>query len=119
MLDHYDMLMLKIDGKKTAADFRKEFNLAFPFLKVDFFKRIPSKKDSIKLTPVQPGTVLGNTEPMEITGGTSVKELREIIDSRLGFASLVYRKSGNIWIEISLTDDWSLDKQNHEAEQMN
>ena len=119
MLDHYDMLMLKIDGKKTAGDFRKEFNIAFPFLKVDFFKRSPSKKDAVKLTPVPPAIILGNIEPLEITGSTTVKELKQMINDSLGFASVVYRKSGNIWIEISLTDDWSLDRQNNEAEQMN
>ena len=34
----------------------------------------------------------------------------------LGFSVLMFRNAGNVWIETSLTEDWTLEKQNKEGE---
>ena len=50
---------------------------------------------------------------------TTVAQLKKLLSEKLGLLPLIYRKSGSMWIETSLTEDWSLERQNHEAEQMN
>jgi len=96
------MVTLKIDGQKSVSDFKKEFSDTFPFLKIELLKK--GSNDSIHL---------------EIDDQTSVSRLKTLLLNELGIVCHVYRKSGSIWIEISLTNDWSLSKQNNEAEQMN
>jgi len=36
----------------------------------------------------------------------------------LGLFAEVFRKSGNVWIETSLTNDWTLQQQNLEGEEI-
>ncbi|MNF16790.1 hypothetical protein D3C80_2199700 [compost metagenome] len=37
---------------------------------------------------------------------------------KLGLSAQIFRKSGNLWIETSLTDDWTLARQNDEGFQL-
>ncbi|GAB1445086.1 MAG: hypothetical protein KF860_00485 [Cyclobacteriaceae bacterium] len=117
------MSALKIDEHKSVRDFQKEFTQLFPFLKIEFYKSSvgeggnKSQKTNILLAP---NYVLGKkTISINIDRTTTVAELKAIISEKTGVACLVYRKSGTIWIEISLTEDWTLDRQNHEAELIN
>ena len=115
------MVTLKIDGQKSVSDFKKEFNHTFPFLKIELLKKasneVKGKMSYVALAPNQP---LGKDSiHLEIDDQTSVSRLKTLLLNELGIVCHVYRKSGSIWIEISLTNDWSLSKQNNEAEQMN
>lgn len=117
------MLTLKIDESKSAGDFKKEFSSNFPFLKIELFKKVPgqgdpkSHKGNTLLTSNQP--INKDALTLHFGGETTVAELKTMLVEKLGIVVQVYRRSGNIWVETSLTDDWSLEKQNHEAEQMN
>ncbi len=117
------MLTLKIDESKSVGDFKKEFSSTFPFLKIELFKKSSSQvdpkntKSTIVLASNQP--LSKGTFTLHIEGETSVAELKAMFLKKLGIIIRVCRRSGNMWVETSLTDDWSLGKQNHEAEQMN
>ena len=36
----------------------------------------------------------------------------------IGLIAVLYRKSGNVWVKITLTDEWSLRMQNTEGESL-
>lgn len=44
-----------------------------------------------------------------------VSELEALL-SKVGLPAQVFRRSGNVWIETSLTNDWTLAQQNYEGE---
>jgi len=48
----------------------------------------------------------------------TVKELEKIFEDRLGLSVLVYRKSGNLWLEPTMTDNWTLAQQNENGRQI-
>lgn len=51
-----------------------------------------------------------------MSGDRTVLQLEKDIWEALGIAAQVYRRSGDLWIETSLTDDWTLNRQNKEGE---
>ncbi|MBK9961781.1 MAG: hypothetical protein IPP06_10775 [Saprospiraceae bacterium] len=53
---------------------------------------------------------------IEIFPSTKVSTLENKFREVFGLHVQVFRKSGNVWIETTVTDDWTLEKQNNEAE---
>lgn len=116
------MPVLQIDERKTVSQFQKEFSTLFPFLKIDFYKSMAgqrvgkSNKPALSLSANQ--LMSRSKASVAIDNSTTVATLKNIIMEKTGLACHVYRKSGTMWIETSLTEDWSLERQNHEAELM-
>ena len=118
------MPVLKIDKRISVGDFQKEFNTTFPFLKIEFFKPSSNAEGGNYKTAsflTSRDQITSNTNPttISIDSLTTVAQLKKLLSEKLGLLILIYRKSGSMWIETSLTEDWSLERQNHEAEQMN
>ena len=44
-----------------------------------------------------------------------VAELENAFAKSFGFAVQVFRKSGNVWLQTTATDDWTLEEQNLKA----
>ena len=117
------MPQLLIDRKQTIAGVQKQFNSAFPFLKIEFFRQapIPGKGNAknkmfiydVKLNEIQNlnkvGTILLSNE-------TTVSELEKLFKDEYGLYVQVFRKSGKVWLETNVTDDWSLEEQNKEGQ---
>lgn len=122
MLVLSQMPVLKIDENKSVSDFQKDFTTLFPFLKIEFFKTPNSLLDR---KHYKTGTLLAPNFPLsknafsiDLSPSTTVAKLKTIIFEKTGVSCLVYRKSGSMWIVTLLTEDWSLARQNHEAELM-
>lgn len=123
MLVFSQMPVLKIDEGKSVGGFQKDFTTLFPFLKIEFFKPLLNPSDSKNY---KTGPLLASNFPLSkdsisvnLSPSTTVAQLKAIVLEKTGILCLVYRKSGSLWIETSLTEDWSLERQNHEAELMN
>jgi hypothetical protein len=112
-------MYLGIEKDTRILDLQKEFNNIYPFLKLEFFKH-PARQNKIlqkaeKINPVErvrsltPFYEPGN---IDIDPKTTVAQLVDNFWEVFGLYVLVFRKSGNLWIETALTDDWTLDKQN-------
>lgn len=57
-----------------------------------------------------------NKGSLEIHPYTTVMDLEQEFQDSFGLSIQVFRKSGDVWIETTVTDDWTLAKQNEEAE---
>ena len=116
------MPALKIDERISVGDFQKEFNSIFPFLKIELYKPSTGQQNDVgpkSMSLLNPRDKIGNSlKRIDITSLTTVSQLKIMLLEKLGISSFIYRKSGSMWIETSLTEDWSLERQNHEAEQM-
>ena len=112
-------MYLGIEKDTRILDLQKEFNHLYPFLKLEFFRH-PASQNKIlqkaeKINPLEPIRSLSrNHEPGKIDIGpqTTVAQLVDNFRKVFRLSVLVFRKSGNLWIETSLTDNWTLDKQN-------
>ena len=118
-------MTINITPDRIIQEIQKEFNEEFPFLKLEFFKKGIRYKSAGKRTPsLSKELKLGNInmfqfkETLKISGSMSVKELENIFDKLFGLSVLVYRKSGNLWLETTMTDNWTLEQQNENGRQI-
>ena len=116
------MPAFKIDDGKLAGDVQKEFNTIFPYLRIEFLRSSTRHSDlrtTQKMYPLSSNEPIGNGgKELKVAPSTTVAELKKMLLDSFNLQAMVYRKSGSMWIETSLTEDWSLERQNHEAEQM-
>ncbi|MEP6684301.1 MAG: hypothetical protein ABJA35_13625 [Parafilimonas sp.] len=114
-------MKLFIGKDSLAEDVKKVFTACYPFLKIEFYKRPLNnsqyKKEVIPLhLPLIQAKELCKTE-INIEKDKTVAELEHDF-SLIGLKAEVFRKSGNVWVETSLTNNWTLQQQNTEAEEL-
>jgi hypothetical protein len=110
---------LHIAPNRLISDVQKEFNKAFPFLKIEFFnKRSLSRPDFSAQQIIPQNRKIGDNQ-LAITDGDikieeemKVNELEKIFKDQFSLAVQVFRRSGNLWLETTMTDNWTLLQQN-------
>lgn len=112
-----------IDDASRLCDIQKEFSKHFPYLKLEFFgpqpeqEKVFTRKNLITDTRQTLGDVrhlhcLGH---ISIYGHLKVSTLEQNFRENYGINVQVFRKSGNIWLETTVTDDWTLSKQDRKG----
>src|SRR5687767_2614591 len=106
-------MTIQIHPDRIIQEIQTEFSEEFPYLKIEFFrkgvrykptrKRDQSLSKDLKLGNIN---MLDFKDDLRITASMTVKELEKIFEDRLGLSVLVYRKSGNLWLEPTMTDNW-------------
>ena len=107
-----------------VGDVQKQFAAYYPFLKVEFLKKSANGENKSKDIFALPNEVFEALHHVKanvtISAGKekTVAELENDFKDLFGVNAQVFRKSGNVWIETTLTDKWTLEKQNEEGEQL-
>lgn len=116
---------LRIASNRLISDIQKEFNKVFPFLKLEFFNNKSffnsgfSSKNIIPQTQqVGNGNLQSINGEIEIDGEMKVTELENIFKDKFNLAVQVFRKSGNLWLETTMTDNWTLQQQNNHGREI-
>ena len=116
---------LQIDKGSSLKNIQKQFNAFYPFLKIEFFKKIPvdqplyrvelfSNNELLKFIEGAPNGIV----VIDVNRKRTVFEVEIDFEKQLGISAHVFRKSGNVWVETTLTNDWSLEDQNEEGKQI-
>jgi hypothetical protein len=115
-------MKLAVNEGMYIRDIQKEFNETYPFLKIELFKH---KHGTGELSPkkerLDPYTIIpllngyAKKWSLDISKHITVSEFEKEFWEKTGVAIQVFRKSRNLWIETSLTDNWTLEKQNELA----
>ncbi len=109
-----------------SIDFIKEqFHRAYPYLKIEFFSEphLPGK-GNLKTKMITSSKNIGELQRVKKQGSLmidskkSVGELENHFENEFGLHVQVFRKSGNIWLETTSTDDWTLEQQNEEGKNL-
>jgi hypothetical protein len=118
-------MQIVITDNTYIKEIQDEFQKEFPFLKIEFFKHLNKSGNSTqKSQPISGKMVLGTVRHSQSEGALDIDEDRTVEEvenecrSKFGLHSQVFRKSGNMWIETSLTSHWTLRRQNLEGQQM-
>jgi hypothetical protein len=113
---------LAVEKDQTLADLQLQFSRRFPFLKIEFFREPCVKgkgtsKDKMMSSNVRLSQLLQGrkTGKLIFNEESLVSELEKSFYVRFGICMQVFRKSGNVWLETTSTDDWSLGQQNEEG----
>lgn len=113
-------MKILISGERTIGEVQEDFQEAYPYLKLVFFtkphrayKGSPAKyliqDRSRKLGAVlkDPAKGVLYVEPEMPTW-----QVERLFEEEFGLHVQVFRKSGNTWLETSVTDSLSLEQQN-------
>jgi len=113
-------MLLLINGERLIKDVQHDFAKAYPFLKIEFFRKNGIHKDqAVKENQIKHDQKLSLAKGRNIQKGDlliedsmSVLDLEKAFLDKFGLLTQVFRRSGNIWLEASITDRWSLKQQN-------
>ena len=116
-------MKLHIDKESPIKSIQNQFSEVYPFLKIEFFRNLslnnkPAQKAE-KIDPSKKIKLVGKInehDSIDISKQRTVAQLEKDFKELFGLNAQVYRKSGNLWIETSLTEDWALEQQNSEGE---
>lgn len=109
---------IKLIKAGTIDEFQHSFGSGYPFLKIEFYNksadlsdRKNSKIQTSKTTFQQIGLVKDGI--IELNDNLTVGSLENRLFEEFGIKSQIFRNGGKgLWIETSMTNDWSLAKQN-------
>lgn len=116
-------MKIVINDALSIREIQELFSARYPFLKIEFFRKEHSKHSGSKKELMIPANMIlkdcrsiHNKGNLEIHPTTTVMDLEQEFQDSFGLSTQVFRKSGDVWIETTVTDDWTLAKQNEEAE---
>ncbi|OQP48928.1 hypothetical protein [Niastella populi] len=113
-------MQLLINGERLVRDVQQDFSRIYPYLKIEFFRMNGLNKElALKQNQIRHDQQLRLAKGRDIHKGDlviedamSVLDLEKAFMSKFGLLTQVFRRSGNIWLETSITDGWSLKQQN-------
>ncbi len=111
-----------ISDKKTLREIKRAFHEKFPFLKLEFYAK-PHKpgEGSPRQEQLPDHLTIGEVRTIHNEGAFRVKPEMRVRDfeqqfyEKYGLSVQVFRKSGNLWLQTSKTDTWTLAEQNRKG----
>lgn len=115
-------MKLYIEKETLIEDVKRIFTNTYPFLKIELYKkRFAGNFVFTKKEPLTPSVSLNKfihprkSAFIDISHNITIAEL-EYQFAAIDLMAEIFRKSGNVWIETSLTSNWSLQQQNAAGE---
>ena len=112
-------MTIHITENRYLREVQKDFNDLFPFLKIEFFKKMhgvekpsPAQRMFSQNLTVGDARTIKSEGDIDIDPTLTVSELEQSLWNRFGLSVQVFRKSGNLWLETTMTDKWTLGQQN-------
>lgn len=116
-------MILTIKDDRKISEVQESFNTSFPYLKLEFFKKMHGVKELSPLKGmIDSDRTIGQIRTIHsdgfitVTPKMTVAELEQEFGRIFGLSAQVFRKSGKMWIETTVTDKWTLEQQNSEGE---
>jgi hypothetical protein len=116
-------MILKLNKFAKLKEIQEDFAKAFPYLKLEFFRHphniyeASPKNDMRQAGELAMAATKKFVEAeVRVEASMTVAELEQAFLKAAGLHAQVFRKSGTVWIENSLTDVWTLEHQNNEGE---
>jgi len=119
-------MFIVLDKDRVVEDVQDEFNNAYPYLKLQFLKKDraqliianKARQDDGKRATI--GDLDSNMQSckIEVDDLMTVHDLEKAITACINVPVKILRKSGNIWLETSVTNYWTLARQNEHAKEI-
>ena len=116
-------MKLLITQGSLIREVQENFNLWFPYLKLEFYSvnaypKSSSRKAMLQNTVSVKDAGLDRTTILEVTDSMTVGKLQDNFLMHCGLTVQVSRKSGTLWLETTMTDKWTLKQQNNHGEDL-
>jgi hypothetical protein len=115
--------ILHLSPNKFIYALRDEFGAIYPFLNLEFYKLQESDPNLVVRKHITHQGLLRLAGlkiqgDIELNDNMSVGELEKQLFERFGLNAQVTRQSGNIWLETTMTDKWTLRQQNEHGREI-
>ncbi len=116
---------ISIQTETRIDELKSNFGQYFPYLKWEFFSaphaahQGNTKKEMINHNPKIKEITSGiAAHEIHFSDETTVQDLEKLIADQFGLWVQVFRKSGGIWLETTVTDEWTLAFQNEQGREL-
>ncbi len=110
---------MRIKDDMTIRDLQRAFNEKFPYLRLEFYTEPHEPgKGSPATKQIPPDKKIGEVRLIHTEGDfridpkMTVEALERLFAEKYGLYVQVFRRSGNLWLQTTATDDWTLEEQN-------
>ncbi|MCG9881713.1 MAG: hypothetical protein MH472_14035 [Bacteroidia bacterium] len=117
-------MKLHIEKSRTISQIQAEFQQLFPYLKIEFYKEEHQVGEATSRANTLSGSVVFESVYPHLNSGEitiypelKVMELETTFSEKFGLSVQVFHKSGNVWLQTTRTDHWTLLEQNKHAEE--
>jgi hypothetical protein len=118
-------MILQINKESSLKNIQRQFNAYYPFLKIEFFKKLPANEPLYKAQLFSAADLVNYIDGVkeehtniDVSRDKTISDVEKDFERFFGISVHVFRKSGNVWVETTLTNDWSLEDQNEEGKQI-
>ena len=118
-------MKISIDDNRKIFEIQEEFNALFPYLKIEFFSSTHKPGCASAKTFIKHGSKTLNEcrsihkkGKITITPDMTVNEVEQTFGKKYGLGVQIFRKSGKVWLETTVTDSWTLKEQNKQGEEL-
>lgn len=125
MFTNLQLMHLHIAPERLISDIQNDFNQVYPFLKIEFFNNKSFIRSDFSASHLIPHhRKIGECQlgikdnDIEIELDMKVSTLEKIFKEKMNLAVKVLRKSGNLWLETTMTDNWTLEQQNNHGREL-
>jgi hypothetical protein len=98
-------------------EIKKLFSAYYPYLRIELYKLLGNDIGKKEARAILHFANLKQDGYINIGKLVTVSEL-EAQFAKLGLRAEVFRRCGNVWVETSLTNNWTLEQQNTAAEEV-
>ena len=121
MMPHSETI-LKLSEKDNIRDLQFAFSKLYPYLRIEFYKSHNSSKGEYRKylsssLPLSAAGLRGGGDVL-ISDTMTVDELENKLKENFGLIMQALRKSGNVWLEINVSANWTLERQNQNGREL-
>ncbi|HEY6502798.1 MAG TPA: hypothetical protein VIZ28_02375 [Chitinophagaceae bacterium] len=113
-------MVLHISKDRTLKEVQDEFTNGYPFLRIEFYRNSEpgfARRHLKSFMPLIAAGLKQNGE-LEIYDLMTVGQLENAFREKFGLPVQVSRRSGTIWLETTMTDNWTLKQQNDHGREL-
>jgi len=113
-------MQIVLDDNMSLSAVRELFEQIFPYLRIEFYEvRQPNVRRIVRAEK-RVGMYKQDSSMQDavISSISTVAELEKDFSELYGLHVMVFRKSGNVWLQTTVTDSWTLEEQNRQGEML-
>lgn len=113
-------MILQILQGRTLKETQDEFNSAYPYLRIEFYRSLEPgfARRHLKNTMPMIAAGLKQNGELEINDLMTVGQLESAFRDKFGLQVQVSRRSGTLWLETTMTNNWTLKQQNDHGREL-
>jgi len=111
-----------INKDKTIREIKDEFNSLYPGLKIEFYKKPHAAyRGTEKAEQYDEDCTISDMNPLFIPSDIAIKKdqtaenLEQEFEHMYGLHVQIFRRSNDLWLQTSMTDNWTLEVQNRKG----